>query len=226
MDPIPHYIAAAKLALSLLLGAAVGLNREYKRKPAGIRTHVLISVGATLFMLVSVHVPNMLGGENGDLTRIAAQVVSGVGFLGAGVIMRQGLNVKGLNTAASIWIVAAIGLSVGAGMYVISVLTTLAALFTLIILDWVEKRFFSGDRQKLLLLSLKSARFDIDDLNAILAAHGIETSDVDLVRSLQKKETHVRMLIGLPRDVRIETLTRELGKLKDVVKIGFENREF
>jgi putative Mg2+ transporter-C (MgtC) family protein len=224
MDPLSPYTAAVRLGLSLLLGAAVGLNREYKRKPAGIRTHVLISVGSTLFMLVSIYVPILSGG--GDLTRIAAQVVSGVGFLGAGVIMRQGLNVKGLNTAASIWIVAAIGLAVGAGMYVVSVLTTAAALFTLVILDWVEKRFFSGDRQKVLLLSLKSTRFDIDDVNAILSAHGIEASDVDLVRSIQKKETQVRMLIGIPRNVRIETLTRELGKLKDVVKIGFENREY
>jgi putative Mg2+ transporter-C (MgtC) family protein len=224
MDTLSPYTAAVRLGLSLLLGAAVGLNREYKRKPAGIRTHVLISVGSTLFMLVSIYVPILSGG--GDLTRIAAQVVSGVGFLGAGVIMRQGLNVKGLNTAASIWIVAAIGLAVGAGMYVVSVLTTAAALFTLVILDWVEKRFFSGDRQKVLLLSLKSTRFDIDDVNAILSAHGIEASDVDLVRSIQKKETQVRMLIGIPRNVRIETLTRELGKLKDVVKIGFENREY
>lgn len=215
-----------KLGLSLLLGVAVGMNREYKRKPAGIRTHVLISVGATLFMLVSVHVPNMNGGTNGDLTRIAAQVVSGIGFLGAGVIMRQGLNVKGLNTAASIWIVAAIGLAVGAGMYFVAVLTTGAALFTLVILDRFEKRFFSGDRQKVLLMTLKGGRFDIEHVNKILASYGVEASDIDLVRSLQKKETHVRMLIALPRNVRIETLTRDLGKLKDVVKIGFENREF
>lgn len=224
-DPAAPVHTAAKLALSLLLGGAIGWNRESKHKPAGIRTLMLISVGSAVFMIVSMMAPTLMGGTAGDPARIAAQVVSGIGFLGAGVIMRLGLTVKGINTAASIWVVSAIGLAVGAGLYSIAMLSTAAALFTLVVLDRVEKHFFSADRQRVLTLVLENARVDIDDVHQLLRLHGVEPADIDLVRSLKQNETEIRMLLHLARTTDLGALTKDLGHLKDLVKIGFENRE-
>lgn len=225
-NPMAPSHTAAKLALSLLLGGVIGWNRESKHKPAGIRTLMLISVGSAVFMVVSMFAPTITGEPGGDPSRIAAQVVSGIGFLGAGVIMRLGLTVKGINTAASIWVVSAIGLAVGAGLYATAMMSTVAALFTLVVLDRVEKHFFSADRQRILYLVLKNARIEIEDVHQLLRLHGAESSDIDLIRSVKKNQTEIRMLLHLARTTDLNALTKDLGHLKDLVKIGFENREF
>lgn len=103
-----------RLGMSLMLALILGIEREYKQQPAGIRTHILICVGSCLLMILSIIVPELYHSTNNDPARIAAQVVSGIGFLGAGAIMRNGLTTKGLTTAANIWVTAAIGLTVGA----------------------------------------------------------------------------------------------------------------
>jgi putative Mg2+ transporter-C (MgtC) family protein len=118
------------------LGGAVGLERELREREAGFRTHLLVSVGSCLFTLVSAYGFNefLVGGGNvvrTDPTRIAAQIVTGVGFLGAGAIIRQGFSVRGLTTAATLWVVAAIGMASGAGYYSAAVITTALVLFSL-----------------------------------------------------------------------------------------------
>ena len=112
-----------RLGLSLALGSAIGLEREVSDKSAGLRTNVLISVGATLFTLVSLKLASI-----SDPARVAAQIVTGIGFIGAGSIMRDGDRVTGLTTAATIWTVAAIGMSVGFGYYILACMTTAIAL--------------------------------------------------------------------------------------------------
>ena len=114
-----------KLLLSMLLGSIVGFERKRKGQTAGVRTFALISMGATLAMLLSIYVPQeYLGLKNGDPGRIAAQVLSGIGFLGAGAIIQMKGSVRGLTTAAGIWMVATIGLAVGVGMYLLSIVAT------------------------------------------------------------------------------------------------------
>ena len=107
------------------LGAVIGIERQYRARMAGLRTNALVAVGATLFVLLSAH---GFGGLNSsgdaDPTRVAAQIVSGIGFLGAGVILRDGLNVRGLNTAATLWCSAAVGSLAGAGLYVVALAGT------------------------------------------------------------------------------------------------------
>jgi putative Mg2+ transporter-C (MgtC) family protein len=123
-----------RLAVAAGLGGAVGLERELRERQAGLRTHLVVCVGAALFTLVSAYGFRDVV-EQGrivvDPTRIAAQIVSGIGFLGAGAIIRQGLSVRGLTTAATLWLVAAIGMAVGAGFYSGAVVATVGALFTL-----------------------------------------------------------------------------------------------
>jgi putative Mg2+ transporter-C (MgtC) family protein len=110
-----------RLVVALLLGALVGYEREQAAKPAGVRTHSMVSVGAALFAIVSIY---GFGGE-GDRARVAAQIVSGVGFLGAGLILHQRGSVRGLTTAASLWVTAAIGMAMGVGMIILALGTTL-----------------------------------------------------------------------------------------------------
>ncbi len=121
-----------KLALALLFGAIIGAEREYKSKAAGFRTVILITVGSTLFTIVS----NVLGAEG----RIASNIVTGIGFLGAGAIFREGVNVKGLTTATTIWISAAIGMAIGIGKYEFALAALIIVMLVLLSFTWIQKK--------------------------------------------------------------------------------------
>ena len=134
--------AVVRLAVSVVLGGLIGFEREAEGKPAGMRTHMLVCLGATLFMLISIESPDFFpGAKTVDPGRIAAQVVTGVGFLGAGTILRAGGTVRGLTTAASIWAVAAIGLAVGVGYYVTACVATGLALLVLHLPEFLTRKF-------------------------------------------------------------------------------------
>ena len=122
----PHELL--RLSVAAALGGAIGLERELRERGAGLRTHLVVCVGSALFTLVSAY---GFVGPKVDPTRIAAQIVSGIGFLGAGAIIRQGLSVRGLTTAAPLWLVAALGMAAGAGYYDAAIITTAGALLTL-----------------------------------------------------------------------------------------------
>jgi putative Mg2+ transporter-C (MgtC) family protein len=125
-----------RIGVAAVLGGAIGLERELRDREAGLRTHMLVSMGAALFTIVSAYGFHefLVNGGNlvrTDPTRIAAQIVSGVGFLGAGAIIRQGFSIRGLTTAATLWVVAAIGMAAGAGYYSAAAITTAVALVSL-----------------------------------------------------------------------------------------------
>lgn len=125
-----------RLCLSAGLGAVLGLEREWRQKYAGLRTNILIALGSTLFTLMSIDLSASAGG---DPTRIAAQIVTGIGFLGGGAILRTGVDVRGLTTAAMIWVNAAIGVAVGGGEYHLAIIATIVALVVLTLLNPVER---------------------------------------------------------------------------------------
>lgn len=141
-----EYEMMLRLLLSIVFGGAIGYVREIKKKAAGLRTHTLVCLGSTLFTIVSVYMAQ--DSNSGDPTRIAASVVTGVGFLGAGTIFQMGGAVRGLTTAASIWVCAAIGVAVGSGMYSIATFSTVAALFVLQLLQVVEKKYLSASERE------------------------------------------------------------------------------
>ena len=126
-----------RLVLAAGLGAAIGLEREYRQKPAGLRTNILIAVGSALFTIMSL----AMTGRDGDPGRIAAQVVTGIGFLGGGAIMRNRDTVHGMTTAATIWVNAAIGLAAGSGQYSLATFTTALTLIVLVVLPPIEIHF-------------------------------------------------------------------------------------
>jgi putative Mg2+ transporter-C (MgtC) family protein len=144
MTPDIHWVdVLIRIVVAAGLTGAIGMERELRERAAGLRTHMLVGVGSALFTIVSAYawgdfVFSRQGGVVFDPTRIAAQIVTGIGFLGAGAIIRQGLSVRGLTTAAGLWVVAAIGMAVGAGYYSAAVIATGVVLVGLGPLRWVE----------------------------------------------------------------------------------------
>jgi len=134
---------AVRLLVALVLGSIIGLEREYHKHPAGLRTMAMVSVGSCLFTLLGAEV----GNKNTDPTRIAAQVVTGVGFLGAGAILRHGFSIHGLTTAASIWVVAAIGMAVGFGLYVLPTICAVMVAVALVSIRVVEAKVFGKETE-------------------------------------------------------------------------------
>ncbi len=142
-----------RILLAMLFGGIIGLEREIHGRPAGFRTHLLVSLGAALFMGISLHFYEVYGNLSGasvvrvDPGRVAAQIVVGIGFLGAGAIIRDKAGVRGLTTAACLWVAAAVGTACGAGMLLIAFVVTMMALLSLLVLKQVEKRI-SRDRYR------------------------------------------------------------------------------
>ena len=138
------YSIIIRLALSMLLSSVVGLERQWSRRTAGLRTHVLVSLGSCLIMLTSIYVFDIFKDKTTlDPARIAAGVISGIGFLGAGAIIRSGEAVRGLTTAASLWLVAGIGLAVGCGFYLAAIVSSIFAFVILAFLRHFEKVVFN-----------------------------------------------------------------------------------
>jgi putative Mg2+ transporter-C (MgtC) family protein len=135
-----------RLVLAAVLGAAIGIEREAREQPAGMRTHLLVSVGSAAFTILSIYGFQAPGA---DPARVAAQIVTGIGFLGAGAILKFGVNVRGLTTAASLWAVAAVGMGAGAGAWGVALGTTVIVIFSLGPLRFVERRLFGAGRRRL-----------------------------------------------------------------------------
>lgn len=143
---IPDLDMVLRIAAAGLLGGVIGYERQARHKSAGLRTHILVSMGSCLIMILSINIYSAVQGlTNADPTRLAAQVVSGIGFLGAGSIMKEGLTVKGLTTAASLWVVSGVGLAIGSGYYLAAVATTVLVFITLTALTKVEHRSCTFD---------------------------------------------------------------------------------
>lgn len=175
---VTTFSSVFKLLLSLALGCCVGMERKRKGQTAGLRTFALISMGATLAMILSIYVPQeYLGLKNGDPGRIAAQVITGIGFLGAGAIIQSKGSVRGLTTAAGIWMVATIGLAVGVGMYWVSIVATALIIFILMFLEQIEHRMKLGGEMRIIRLRVATTVTDIEPYRACLADHKITLID-------------------------------------------------
>ena len=142
MTPLSDAELIQRLLLAAACGGVLGFEREIKQKSAGLRTNMLISLGSAMFTLMSYELAD---GLNADPTRIAAQIVTGIGFLGAGAIIQGGSGVRGLTTGTGIWVAGAIGLACGAGYYLIAGAVTAFTLMVLIIVGGIERRFMEHD---------------------------------------------------------------------------------
>ena len=216
-----------RLLLGFLAGGIIGFERSSRRQVAGLRTHILIALGATSLMLLSIWLPKQLyTSTSGDPGRIAAQVVSGMGFLGAGAIIRLGNNIKGLTTAASLWLTAAIGLVIGAGMYLVAAVVEALSLITLVLLNRVEKKIFPESRNKFLEVHYKEGCSpDLEFALEILKNFGIKKQSVNVNQSLGKgKKAKVRFLVSLPDTVDISELSKEFKSSGDISRLEIKEK--
>ena len=136
-----------RLVCAMLVGLVIGTEREYTHRPAGMRTHILVALGACTVSVLGEYI-FMHYTNTADPARLSAQVVTGVGFLGAGTIMREGVNVKGLTTAASVWAVACLGIAAGFGHYALTVAGMILILLTLTVFEWLQDKLFQGQIHK------------------------------------------------------------------------------
>jgi putative Mg2+ transporter-C (MgtC) family protein len=208
--PLTEIDMIIRLVLGFAAGAVIGFERSSRHQVAGLRTHILIATGSTLLMLLSIWLPQEFTGmKNGDPGRVAAQVVSGIGFLGAGAIVRLGNNIRGLTTAASLWLIAAVGLTIGAGMFAAAAAAELLSLITLFVLDFVEKRFFPSERNKVLELHYKNSSPDTAAALETLKNFGIRPQSMD-VNQGAGKGARLRILVSIPDSTDISSLAKAL----------------
>lgn len=211
-------VALLRIFISFVAGGFIGWDRERRLQPAGLRTHILICMGATLVMLISIFVPQtFVDFQNGDPGRIAAQAVTGIGFLGAGAILKMGVNIKGLTTAASIWITAALGLAIGCGLYLVSLVSVAIILFVLWALDVFEKRMFIQKLSKTLKIKVKFDHFDVDDVKSLLKRHKIAVTTVDIDSDIENKVKMYTFVIVFPERVKLIKLEKEIEAIENVV---------
>nr|WP_166245300.1 MgtC/SapB family protein [Paenibacillus turpanensis] len=212
---------AIRVMIALLLGGLIGLEREYSQHAAGFRTHILVCVGSATIMLLSIYgFSDFVAEENVrvDPARLATAVISGIGFLGAGTIMQQGTLVTGLTTAASLWVVAAIGLSVGAGFYFAAFLTTAVVIISLWMLSKVEHRLISGGRVKKLTLRLGDRAGTVADVSAILQAANAEILRMSVGQS-ERSGLSVSITIRLRKTAELPLLLEQVRSLPGVEEV-------
>ena len=223
-DDVNALNAVFKLTLSLLLGCVVGLERKRKGQIAGLRTFALISMGATLAMILSIYIPQeYMGLKNGDPGRVAAQVITGVGFLGAGAIRQMKGSVRGLTTAAGIWMVATIGMAVGVGMYLVSVIATLLIIFILVTLERYEHKLNIGQESKIVRVKVKGILGTQSDYSAIFARHAIHVSDEYLKFDYEQNFTIINFVILTKGGVDFAALFREIHDVQPTISITLTN---
>lgn len=215
VDLFPDY--ALKLAVAVLCGMMLGAERERREKPAGLRTIVLITVGSTLYMIVSELVPRITMGPDAvtqaDPSRIAAQVVSGIGFLGAGTIIQSRGSVHGLTTAAIIWFAAAVGLCIGLGFPLLAVGSTLLVLLMMLALTPLRRALMVRGREKELTLMVANDSLRLEHVRSVLEGAGAHVSVFDIVSSTSEEvELRVQYYVSEGAAVAVlETLMRVSG---------------
>ena len=210
-----------RILLSAVLGALVGLERTKRQKEAGIRTHCIIACAAAVFMILSkyafVDPASALGTRGVDGARIAAQVVSGISFLGAGVIFKNGNSIRGLTTAAGIWATSAIGMAIGAGMYWVGLITTAIMMVAQVVLHRVPVAGDAAVTQELAVSMTDTPELH-QALNQLLDSHGGNVTD----SALSRDDTHITMelTVRLAEPITYEEALRFMQEHPDVERLS------
>jgi putative Mg2+ transporter-C (MgtC) family protein len=208
-----------RLLLASALGAAIGFEREMHAHPAGMRTHLLVALGSAGFSVLSIYFFVSPAAPNGSLptdpSRIAAQIVSGIGFLGAGAIIKYGTSVRGLTTAASLWATAAVGMAAGAGALLVALVTTGLIVFSLGPLNWVINHFQRNEPQVFRLRLLVTRLEAVGEVSRALAGTRIEIGGVSTQR-VSKNRYEIELDLRPPAGTRDETVITAVSTVPDV----------
>ena len=205
-----------RLLAALAAGAIIGLERTYRGRAAGFRTHALVCVASTLLMLVTVYESHWFSAAAAarvviDPTRMAQGIMTGIGFLGAGVIVKEGLTVRGLTTAASIWITASIGILTGIGFYFAAGLGTVATLGTLSVFRWIEGRMPAEFYANFLIRFPRAEVMPEEDLRRLIAEHGFSVANMSYRIAGQGREFEYQMVLRTLRAANAQNLSARLA---------------
>ncbi len=205
------------------LGSLIGLEREINGQPAGLRTHMILAVGASLAAILSISYSQFLSnpGFQSDPGRIVAQVVSGVGFLGAGAILRSGFNIKGLTTASSLWTTAIIGIACGSGYYGLAGITAVTVLIILTIISKIENLVLTKYKTHILKVCLTDRPGIINDVKTLLSNKKVKV--VSLNASMPDKQTlKISMVIRKPQDLGMDSIINLMNTLNEAQSMEIE----
>lgn len=212
--------AIVKLGITTILSGFIGFEREHSHRPAGFRTHILVAVGSALVMLTSVYIAKEQGLTT-DVTRMSAQVLSGIGFLGAGTILREGFSVKGLTTAASLWAVACIGIAVGSGFIVGALVATVVIYLTL---NSLKRFIVRGSAGKMLFIELKDVAIQLPVITKTIkqcggTIHSMEVvyTDTKDLKFKRRKDTSVIKVLVFPKnDDSMSLMVTTIRSMEDI----------
>ncbi len=220
---MPLQVILIRLSMAVILSGLIGLEREDKNRPAGFRTHILVCVGAAVVMLTSQYLFEQYSYlTNMDPGRLGAQVISGIGFLGAGTIIRQGVNVRGLTTAASLWAVACVGLAVGIGFYEGAIAGAVMIYLTLMVLSRFGPLLQSKASHLVLNVEVENKPGKIGEIGLLLGRYhvtirNIEFLDNDLL--MEEQGALIRLTLKLPHGLTHNMIIKEIAKLQGITGV-------
>jgi putative Mg2+ transporter-C (MgtC) family protein len=210
---------ALRIVLAFVLSGIVGMERESGNRPAGLRTHILVCLGSTLVMLVSFYMFEQYKGQTTiDPARLGAQVISGIGFLGAGTILKEGVTIRGLTTAAALWAVACIGLAIGAGFYSGAVLVTAVVVITLTMVNRLERRLFKTKNIFEIIIEAEDRPGELGRIGSALGAIDVSIGNIEMVR-IDDHVVEIGLLLKLPERIKREDVISLLSDLEGIKRI-------
>ncbi len=216
--------AIFRLFLSMVLGSLIGIERKRKGQMAGLRTFALISMGSCVAMMLSIYVcQETVGLLRGDPSRIAAQVISGIGFLGAGTIIQMKGSVRGLTTAAGIWIIATIGMAVGCGLYMVAIVTTILVLVVLTILEQIEHRVNVGNEARTIRMKVKGIVRSIQPYKDVMVRFNIHLNKVYVEYDYERDETRLNLLVLIHGQGELIEVFEALHDIRPTISISLSN---
>lgn len=225
------YEVIIRLMLAIIVGGLIGYEREYKNRPAGFRTHILVCIGAAVTSMIQLYAiqetsnmilqhPALASALKADIGRLGAQVITGVGFLGAGTIMHEKGSVKGLTTAASIWVVACIGLAVGLGYYFVSITATIGVFIVLVSLKQFEARFFHKAKLTKLEVQYINKIELVRKMEEYFTSKGIKVQNIEFEIEEEEAPHYISLYtILVPRQVSVGEVIRDLCCYDEIVKV-------
>lgn len=226
---ISNSVILIRLLLSVLMGGLIGFEREHNNHPAGFRTHILVCLGSSLIMMLSIYGFSDFIGETNvrlDPARLATAVITGIGFLGAGTILFTGKSITGLTTAASLWVVAAMGLTIGAGFYFAAIIVTCLVLITLWMFNKVERRFLQSTQIRILTIQATATEDILDSVCNRLNDFTIKTQKMTLLEKRlplgEADQIEVQVQIIVPRSLEPDMMISEMRKIGGIHAISVE----
>lgn len=213
--------AVTKIIISFAVGVTIGWQRKYHQQIIGIRTLLIICISSTLLGILSEYAALMTPGGRGDPGRIAAAVITGIGFVGGGAIMHRGLNVKGVTTAALIWATAALGLSIGYGLYIPSLLVFVLIIVSLPFFQKFEAKYFPTDKMRVITLAYDDGKIDFERVKDCIKEKGLILQDVSINENVKKGVQEIVLHVFASNEVDLFGLNENLKKTGKLIKFSF-----